>query len=266
MKLAWLTDPHLNFASIQAAERLMSQVKQWQVDALLVSGDIGESVDLEGWLMLMAGQAGCPVYFVLGNHDYYRSSIAIVRQEMVTLCADVDALTWLSGERAPIALSEHTALVGHDGWGDGRCGDVMNTPVMLSDFVAIDDLRGLSRIQLAQKLAALGDECAEHLRHVVELALNAYSHVVVLMHVPPFEVTAWHEGYGSNAQWSPFFVCQAAGDVLMSLARHYSDRRITVLCGHTHSAGMVFMAPNLQVITGEATYRKPALQAPIVVM
>ncbi len=42
--------------------------------------------------------------------------------------------------------------------------------------------------------------------------------------------------------------------------RKYRTRKLTVLCGHTHGAGMVQMLPNLRVYTGGARYGMPALQ------
>jgi hypothetical protein len=41
------------------------------------------------------------------------------------------------------------------------------------------------------------------------------------------------------------------------VASGHPDRRILVLCGHTHSAGVHDHAPNLRVLTGAAVYGKP---------
>jgi hypothetical protein len=40
----------------------------------------------------------------------------------------------------------------------------------------------------------------------------------------------------------------------------HPDARMTVLCGHTHGAGVVDVLPNLRVVTGGADYGAPALQ------
>ncbi|MEM1349804.1 MAG: metallophosphoesterase [Myxococcota bacterium] len=262
MKIAWLTDPHLNFASIPRAEALMAEVRQWGAGALVVTGDIGEAPDLEGWLELMRARAGAPVYFVLGNHDYYRSSIGAVRAQVRQQCAGVEGLVWLS-ESEPIALTKTVGLVGHDGWGDARCGDFEHSRIFLSDFTAIDDLRLSDRAELKRTLEALGDEAAEHLRRACEDALRRFEHVLVATHVPPFVEAAWYEGTQSDEQWSPFFVCEAAGRALREVMARHPARRMTVLCGHTHSGGDAWVAPNIHVRTGAAVYRKPALQAPL---
>lgn len=264
-KIAWLTDPHFNFAGIQKAEALMREVASWGADALLVSGDIGEAPDLEGWLELMAARAGAPVYFVLGNHDFYHASIAEVRAVAGALAAQRgDALHYLL-DCDVVSLTDDTALIGHDGWGDGRCGDVLNSRVRLSDFLYIQDLRVGSQEALAAHLNMRGDEAAAHIRPRLERALADHEHVLLLTHVPPFREAAWHEGNISDDHWAPFFVCQAMGEALVEVMRAHPSRRLTVLCGHTHSHGEAYVLPNLHVRTGGAVYRRPALQAPLLI-
>ncbi len=52
----------------------------------------------------------------------------------------------------------------------------------------------------------------------------------------------------------------AGGDVLRDTMESYPDKRMTVLCGHTHGGGVIQVSPNLKVITGEAEYRHPDVQ------
>ena len=40
---------------------------------------------------------------------------------------------------------------------------------------------------------------------------------------------------------------------------------MTVLCGHTHSAGIAKILPNLEVRTGAAEYGRPELQGGLLV-
>ena len=86
-RIAWITDPHLNFAIDRYRTFLYDSVHDAQPDAVLISGDIAESRELEGELVELAATFGKPLYFVLGNHDYYRSSIAAVRDRVRTLVA-----------------------------------------------------------------------------------------------------------------------------------------------------------------------------------
>jgi hypothetical protein len=40
----------------------------------------------------------------------------------------------------------------------------------------------------------------------------------------------------------------------------HTDRKMTVLCGHTHNSGLAEILPNLEVKTGSAAYGMPQLQ------
>jgi Icc protein len=197
-----------------------------------------------------------PVYFVLGNHDFYHGSISVVRMAIQELG---DSPRWLGGMEC-VPLTDTTCLVGHDGWGDGRYGNYAQSDVALNDFRLIRELRGLSRPARLAKMMSLGDEAAEHFRRVLPEALAASEHVVVLTHVSPFVESCIHEGRPSDADWLPFFACKAAGDVLLDAMRRRPDRRMTVLCGHTHGRGTCQVLPNLEVHTGGAEYGQPTIQ------
>ena len=133
MRLAWATDLHLNFAGAAACERFFASIIEAEPDGLVITGDIGESDSWKSQLDRVQDRIQKPVYFVLGNHDYYRSTIAAVRKRAEG-CPG-----WLV-MRGAMLLSPGAALVGHDGWGDGRLGDYANSNVMLNDYLLIGEL------------------------------------------------------------------------------------------------------------------------------
>ena len=135
MRCSWLTDIHLNFLKPLALKGFYDRVKAERPDALLISGDIAESDTVVRVLEELAQHTGAKVYFVLGNHDFYRSSIRIVRDDARRL----KRATYLP-DAEPIALSEQMQLIGIDGWGDARCGDI-ESKVQLSDWTLIEDFR-----------------------------------------------------------------------------------------------------------------------------
>ena len=252
MKAAWLTDIHLDHLG-GWRDSLLADLGKIDADCFLVTGDIAQARSIHESLRSMASALGRDIYFVLGNHDYYYGSIAGVRILVEGLCRRSERLHWL-GDCGAVRLSEGTAVVGHDGWGDGRLGNFKGTGVMLNDFRLIEELAGLGRDARLTKLRALGDEAAAHLRKAVVEALSIADHVAVLTHVPPFAEAAWHEGNPSHADWLPYFACKAVGDVLADVMRANPGKRMTVLCGHTHSAGVAQILPNLTVHTGAADY------------
>lgn len=255
MRVAWATDIHLNFAP-QAAASLCVDIIASGAEGLLLGGDIAEAGDLEHWLRYLADNLQMPIWFVLGNHDYYGGSISEVRDSVRKLTQEVEHLIWLS-ESEPIALTARTTLVGHGGWGDHRAGNVEATPIRLNDHRLIQELSGLERKTLTARLRALGDQGATHLNQTLS-RVNA-PQVVILTHVPPFHAACWHEGALSNEDWQPDFICVATGRVLMDRAKSAPDRQFITLCGHTHGDGDAKMLDNLIVHTGAAEYGSPAI-------
>jgi hypothetical protein len=211
---------------------------------------------------------------VLGNHDYYGSSLASVRERVRRLHESNPETIWLPAARI-VPLSDRTALVGHGGWADARLGDYARSDVLLNDYVIIDEFADLlsgppiaagvllheaAREARRRLLNRLGDEAAAHLDDVLPEAFRDHEQVVLATHVPPFREACWYRGKPSDDDWLPHFSCRAAGDVMRRVMEDRPDRRLLVLCGHTHGSGEVEVRPNLRVVTGGATYGRPALQ------
>jgi Icc protein len=262
MRLAWLTDIHLNFVTpavrLRFARALARALARAAVDGVIVTGDIGEADSFAPLLDELACAVARPVWFVLGNHDFYGGAIHAVRDRARTLTAEHAWLRWLPA-CGTVSLTDEVALVGHDGWGDARLGNAAHTNIELSDFHLIENLR-LERSARTRRLNALGDEAAAYLRSTVREALAPARHVVVATHVPPFREACWHEGQMSDDDWVPYFACAAVGDVLRQAMLDHPGRRMTVLCGHTHGAGVADVLPNLRVLTGGAEYGVPVVQ------
>ena len=263
-RLAWATDIHLNFLDDHQVEAFCREVAKSDPSAVLLSGDIGDAPSLEKYLLALAGQLERPIYFVLGNHDFYGSSIAAVREKVEVLSRDNPWLHWLTGSGI-VELTPKTALVGHDSWADGRLGAGIRSPVILNDFFAIRELSSLSQEDRFAMLATLGDEAAAYFRDVLPKAFDRFPRVVLLTHVPPFRGSCWHEGRISDDDYLPHFTCKAVGDVLQQVMEARPDKDLTVLCGHTHGEGFLEVLPNLRVRTGGAVYGKPMLQPDVVV-
>lgn len=261
MWLAWVTDIHLDFLSDEQTDRFFARIVETGADGVVVTGDIALATTVAGLLCRMGRAVDRPVWFVLGNHDFYGGSIAAVRAAVTGLSRE-GRVVWLPAADV-VELSPHTALVGHDGWGDGRLGNVDATPVLLTDFFVIAELAGVDRTELTARLRRLGDEAAAHLGRVLPDALESHEHVLVVTHVPPLREACWHRGGYSDDDWLPYFTCKALGDVLLSEATRRPDRQITVLCGHTHSGGECRPLPNLHVVTGAAEYGRPVVQTPL---
>jgi len=258
-RLAWATDIHLEFCSTTRIEQFAAEVRATSPDALLLAGDNATAPSLATALTLLERLLPCPIWFVLGNHDFYKGSLAAVRAEIAARTADSPSLRWLPSAGV-IRVGETTAVLGVDGWADARCGDYSGSTVRLNDFRLILELRGLDTATRFNRLNTLGNQEADLLRHLLTHAVDRYRRIVVVTHVPPFAEAAWHEGQPSAPAWAPFFACKATGVVLLDFAERRADREFVVLCGHTHGAGEYAPLPNLRVTTGGAEYGEPRVQ------
>lgn len=285
MKLRWATDVHLDHLTDRAAREFcrMLVADLSEGDAVVVTGDISNSRQLAQHLRDLATAcdgAGCRGYFVLGNHDYYGSSVHDVGVTAVEACGD--RLRWLDVAgpvtlaTAPLVNIRHAAaaLVGVGGWADARVGNP-STPLLMNDFRLIDDLademspgaiiqwrNGADRTALHAKLRALADDDAAHLRRQIGAAVaTGAALVIAATHVPPWPCAAMHEGKPSSPDFTPYFVSTATGDVLIEAAGAHPDVKFLVLCGHSHGAGDTLISPNLRVRTGPAEYGSPGVAA-----
>jgi 3',5'-cyclic-AMP phosphodiesterase len=255
MKALWINDIHLEFLDDRRRKLFLSKLNRSDADGILIAGDIGQAPSVIPYLEEIEAVVQRPIYFALGNHDYYYGSISSTRTSIGNLAKRSSHLRWVNESGVT-----KTVLIGHDGWGDGRLGDFRLSRVELNDFLLIRELSGLSRRVLLRRIGALGDEAADHLRALLPEALSVADHVVVLTHVPPFVEAAWHRGRYCEPDWLPFFTCKAAGDVLKAAMQDYPDKQMTVLCGHTHGGGEWQILPNLVAYTGAARYGRPAVQ------
>ncbi len=268
MNMAWLTDIHLNFIDNEARQIFYQEIIDTQCDSVLISGDIAEAPCLTDILNEMADFIKKPIYFILGNHDYYRGQIKDVRDALAALTKKSDLLFWLPASGIQ-KLENDTILLGQDGWADGRLGDYQNSRVALNDSRMIADLfqeKILGKNQLLEKMQQLADMDALRLQNDLEKAINQNpKKIIVLTHVPPFREACMHEGEISSNDWLPYFSSKVTGDVLSAVAQQNMGVEFLVLCGHTHSKAKFSWGDNLIVEVGKAEYYQPEIQKIILV-
>ncbi len=294
MKLAWTSDLHLVFlrpSPVTADDRLplwLEQLARQSFDALAISGDISEAPHLHEHLEMLESYVQRPIYFVLGNHDYYRSSFGEVLPALRIFTSGSTHLHCLDLMEY-IELTPTTALVGHGCWGDGGYGDFFGSRIMLNDWKVIEELRqwqkgpwrlsclkecgaceeemmklkvepeDVDRELMAQQLRMLGERAAEHIRRVLPLALEANPNVVLLTHTPPFAPrcvrtkTNWE-------WWAPHAGCKAAADVIEEIMDDYSHRQLLILSGHVHTASCIQVTKNIEQRTAAAQYGEPKIE------
>ncbi len=259
-KFAWLTDVHFNFCEGALIEKFLAELCQGEADCLLLGGDIGEAPSVVDYLRRIDAVFDGPIYFVLGNHDFYRGSIGEVRRDVANLCQERTNLIYLSTVNEPVELAPGVGLVGHDGWADGRVGDYDRSEVMLNDYRLIAEFSSCGKTQRLPIMRSLAAAAAEHVRLLLPRALSKFEHVYLLTHVPPLREACWYQGHMSDDEWAPHFICLSVGEAILEIMAEHSNRRLTVLCGHSHTANEHHESDNVEFLTGAAEYGKPEVQ------
>jgi predicted phosphohydrolase len=211
MKSAWLTDPHLNFIS-RRQSRKMGETLRNSADALIVTGDIAEIPTLRRCLRDLTGSFGKPVYFVLGNHDFYYGSFSQGKRIAQEISGTL--LHWLS-RAGVIELDKETAIVGHDGWYDAQYGSPFESRFEMSDWTVISDLAKYHHSSRIFKFREMGILAAEEAEPVLREAAAKYRTVIFATHYPPFPQASWHRGQPGDVFALPWYTCKAIGDLLL---------------------------------------------------
>jgi len=267
MKLYWCNDIHLDHAIRTRKKAFLKSLKELpEGSTVVVCGDISNGTKLRGHLEAIA-KTGATVYFVLGNHDFYGSSIKKEREVATDIMLKNDNLTYLTAVDM-VVLPGGTALIGHDGWYDAKFGRISR--IALNDFRLIQEIaivgpysdpygsRGSEQL-MHIKFEELSVEAAEAVKARLNSALDKHDRAIVATHVPPFPEAAWYDGKMSSLEWLPYFSSKAMGDAMLEVMDERPDKSLLVLCGHTHGGGEVKMRDNLRVLTGPAIYGYPKL-------
>ena len=250
MKLLWLTDLHLDRRTKKNHHKLLSRLRGQNADATVITGDISEAHQLPDHLRELGRTlAPRPVYFILGNHDFYGSSFSDVDRTVAAVCREQQNLQHL-GQGETVTLGHNSALVGHRGWADGRAGCGSNSRIANPDCARIADLHGTSNHAVFARMAELGRSSAGYFRDVLPYALECYRHVYVVTHAPPFVQGATFNGRRCGRWHLPHYVNKSAGGAIAGIAEHYPVSSLTVLCGHTHSAARATVRSNVEVVVG----------------
>lgn len=261
----WITDPHFDHVGGRDPKRadfmvesFLQFVEEEHFSGLFITGDVATSHSLRKYLKLIERTMSCPVYFVLGNHDFWGSSVKKVRSIASDIADDSVNLYYLSNEtHYNIQGDPETAILGHDGWYDGLNGLGIASRFFMNDWRTMEDYRLPAASQYAfhdhimhvsQNLAA---EAVSHVeRRVQEAVLSDVTKIIILTHIPPWPEAHTHQGIKGSADAQPWYTSKLMGLTLENLAKQHSHVDFTVLCGHTHEKAVHKPAFNLTCHVG----------------
>jgi len=264
-KIVMCSDLHINFIrqkddwekrDEQYIKHFCSKIIAENPLCIVITGDTSEYPTLDLDLKLIQKYTNnIPIYFILGNHDFYHGSIAKTKQKArdITLLSN-NKIVWLE-ENGIIKLTDKSCLIGADGFYDVYAGLAEYSTLNMSDFHLIEDFRfkhHLNRISLCRQLA---QQSADIIERMVEEAVKTYETVYIATHVSPFvESALGPDGRQSNSTWIPFFSNLTLGDKLIELAEKNRELTLYVLAGHSHFPIKTQILENLHVNIGKAEY------------
>lgn len=267
---AWLTDIHLDhMRSDQDIIALFERVKSTNCDGVILSGDISTAHSIVLHLGLVEKVLQRPIYFVLGNHDYYGGSIEEVRKQMKDLGKLSPYLKYLSNSTYYM-LNSSTAIVGHDTWYDVINGEGPRSRFKLNDFRLIKEycVRGSANPLLNSDILMkdivevsrnLSHEGVLHIQKGIKEAFRYARTVIVVSHVPPYAESHMYKGRVGSDEAQPWFTCKLLGDMLRDAVKAFPDRKIISLSGHSHG-GYRGVLHGVDVRVGGAEYGIPQIE------
>ena len=253
----WLSDTHLNFLRPAERKDFFERLESRGPYDFILSGDIADGSTLEETLIHL-GKTGRKVYFVLGNHDFYHSSMMNVRETVRYLSEKFENLIWLS-EKDPIALTNDIGIVGHDGWPDGAYGATDGTEEGLNDFQLIAELAGLEGERRLNAMRSLGREAAEIVERQLLKAVERFEIIFIITHVPPFQELI-RPRPNNERDLTPYFSAKYMGDAIRKVAKKFQNTEFIVLCGHTHELMDQNIETNIRALCAGVEYGKPGCQ------
>ncbi len=257
-KLAWLTDIHLDFLDLEKIQDFAYSARASNPDAYLLGGDISVAPLLHTHLRILEHYWQRPIYFVLGNHDYYKGSINTIRDKLPVFVSKQSHLHWLPNDGI-VELCPTTALIGHGLWADGRLGLKEKSSILLNDYALIKELKYTNQTRLFQSLNQLGDRAAREVEPTLRSALARYNHIFFLTHIPPFIHNHDDDNHQPDPDFLPHLICHAVGQMLRQVMAEFPHNMLTVLSGHIHVAFESWVSDNIFFKTAQARYRHPKM-------
>jgi predicted phosphohydrolase len=253
-KYLWFTDTHMDKVKPWTLVLFFMRVLKEKPKGIFLTGDISNGLLVDWHLRLLATIIRCPIYFVLGNHDYYFSSIEKIHNKIRKLCRKFPNLIWMR-DAGVIHINEETALIGTDGWYDADNGK----PEYLKftfDWMLTKDFRKLP--SMVERIAAwkeLADQSAIDLTAKLEAAFEqGYKTVYVLTHVPPWKEATRDVGSITEKFWLPYNVNLRLGRAIEKVMLKHKTKHVTVLAGHIHTDCWIHVSRNIECKVSRAKY------------
>jgi len=253
-KYLWYTDTHLDKVSPWSLFRFIRNIKSQDPKGVFLTGDISNGLLTCTHLKLLARSIKCPIYFVLGNHDYHFGSIEERHEQVRAACKEYPNLIWVT-ESDVIDLNHEVCLIGAEGWYDAQLGNPKWIRYTF-DWFLTKDFRQLPNMDA--RIEAFRER-AEQSMHLLEEKLHKalaqdFKSIYLLTHFPPWKESTRDVGTFMEEFWLPYNVNLRLGHMIERVMRERKKRHITVLAGHTHNDCWIHVARNIECKVSKAKY------------
>ena len=250
----WYTDTHLDRVNLLSKLSFARHLGKEKPKGIFLTGDISNGRNTVSDLEMLADHVSCPIYFVLGNHDYHWSSRERTHDNIRKMCQRYPHLIWMT-EAGVQHLNEEVAVIGSEGWYSAEEGKPEYLK-MTFDWFLIDDFRNLSSMQERIKAwRKLADDSAKDISDKIEKAIEQkYKTIYVLTHFPPWREATRDVGTWMEKFWLPYNCNLRLGRAIEKAMKHHKKRYMTVLAGHTHCPVSIHVARNVECRVGKARY------------
>jgi 3',5'-cyclic-AMP phosphodiesterase len=246
--IIFLTDLHLEKMENAKRAAFIDSLAAKDTDTIILGGDIGLGLNTPIFLAEIATVCRHKkILFILGNHDFFGESFSRIKRTTPLICRNFDNLVFLDeGIIVPIP-KKSACIIGTTGWVDARCGYKERSIAQCTDFAMIQEFKNQTRSESINLMRSVSDESTELLTPVLEEALKKYQHVILTTHFPTFHQAVRFDNKKVSSVTLPFFVNVSLGKGILDAAKRHRRKKITVLCGHTHSDFRGKVADNVEI-------------------
>jgi len=253
-KYLWFTDTHLDKVGPFRMFKFIRHLLKENPKGIFLTGDISNGWATAWHLRLIATFVKCPIYFVLGNHDYHFSSVDKTHKKIRELCKEFPNLIWMT-DAGVVHLSDEVCLIGTEGWYDADNGKPKYLQFTL-DWMLTEDFRKLpdmeARIEHWRQIA---DQSAHDIVDKLEKAIEqGYKTIYILTHFPPWREATRDVGTFMEQFWLPYNVNLRLGKAIKHAMQEHKKKHVTVLAGHTHTDCWIHVTRNVDCKVSKAKY------------
>lgn len=245
LKFLWFTDTHLNRVSPIKKLLFIKHIIKENPQGIFLTGDISCGAFLYYDLYLLATFIKCPIYFVLGNHDYWYSNFKSIEKDVTKLCKKFKNLIWLS-KSDPILLNKDVAIIGDEGWYDGYNGNNQLLKFTFDQYL-IKDFQSLSFDERLVSWRNLAKESNIRLEEKLQKAIDLNCKTIYLLtHCPPWKEATRDEGTILEKFWLPYNTNIQLGIMIEKIMKKKLTFKTIILCGHIHQDVTIHVSSNIE--------------------